>query len=263
VIGALSTFWIIIFTFHSKESKFGIRASNYIYLGAAWLAVISTVVIIAKTRSIDAEKDKQIGLFQSEAAIQIQQLKTVAAQAIQKAEEAKGKVEDTAKENSLLRIKVAKDEIETKKATTELSIQAQKSDQFVQTLAEQQHNMETQIKPVPSLSDQQIKTMAAELKPFAGQSVTISMMLDVHCARLGDQFHKVLDQAGIKVSGYGTVVGPLYQGISVVVRNPSPNPHPPLADALLKAMASAGINAKGVAERTIHADEVGIYIGPE
>lgn len=205
---------------------------------------------------MDAEKDRQLLLSQSQAAVQIQQFKAIAAEANLKAEE-------TSKANSLLRNEVEKEQAETRKTTTELVVRAQRTEEFTQQLAQQQKSISQQIHATPLLSDSQINKIAEQLKPFAGQTVSIHTMLDAHCQRLGAQFQRAFEIAGIKIPDYSTVVGPNYQGVLIVVKNPNPSPHAPLADALFNAVKSVGIDAHGVADPSVAEGLVAIYIGPD
>jgi len=254
VIGALSTFWIIIFALHVKESKMGLKISNYVYLGAAWLAVISTVVIIAKTRSIDTEKDKQVELFQSQAAVQIQQLKTTA-------EEAKLKAENTSKENALLRIDVLKGQAESKKAEAALATQNQQTNQFAHALQMQQENMAQQMHVSPVLSESQIVALSNSLKPFSGQDVIFHTTLDTTVLRLSYGIIRALDAASVKHTQNSMDAGAMYQGVSVVIHQ-IPD-HPPLADALISGLTSAGIIVHPVVlPDRVPDGRVAIFLGP-
>jgi len=53
----LSAVAIVIFAFHFRRES-GLKISNYLYVTASLLAVISTLAIVVKTRSVDAEKDR-------------------------------------------------------------------------------------------------------------------------------------------------------------------------------------------------------------
>ena len=66
-IALLSTFAIVVFAFHIQQHKFGLKVSNYIYVCASLLAVISTIVIVNKTHSLDAEKDRITGMMIAQA----------------------------------------------------------------------------------------------------------------------------------------------------------------------------------------------------
>jgi len=56
LVAVVSTFSIIIFNFHLTDSKHGHRLSNYAYVLASLLSVLSTIVIITKTRAINKEQ---------------------------------------------------------------------------------------------------------------------------------------------------------------------------------------------------------------
>lgn len=61
ILGVISTLSIVLFSFHLK-SESAARWSHYTYLIVSCLTVLSTIVIIAKTKSLDAEKDRQTAL---------------------------------------------------------------------------------------------------------------------------------------------------------------------------------------------------------
>lgn len=268
VLAVLSTFLIILFNFHFRNTKHGLKWSNYVYLIAACLCVIATLAIITKTRAIDAEKDREIRVAKQQADIQIQQFKVTAAQSDEKAqtakleaEEAKLKAERVGKENSLLQIEVAKQEIENKKVTAELAAQNEKTNQFVQGLAQQQQGMARQMQGTPSLGDAQINAIAEQLKPFAGQKVEIHTTADTIVERLAEQFKRAFILAHIEISSSSIDMGRLYQGVMVGIH--AVDGRPPMADALLTAIRSVGIQPHGVADPSIPAGQVAIFLGPE
>ena len=269
ILAVLSTISIVLFNFH-LENKRRLRASNYVYALAACLSVVATLVIITKTRSIDIEKDRisriQIEGLQREVSVSNASAARANADAkiaYQKAEEARLRSEQTATANSGLRIEVAKQEAETKKATTALASQNQQTAQFAQGLAQQQQGMAQQMQATPSLSDPQVDAIAKLLKPFSGRAIPIHVMMDARSQRLAGRFQQAFAKAGITFDGSATDVGPNYTGVMVVVKNPTPQPHPPLADALRSAIQSVGIQTHGSADPSLKEDEVKLCIGPE
>lgn len=269
ILAVLSTFSIILFSFHIPNKQ-RLRASNYVYAIAAGLSVLATLAIITKTRSIDTEKDRlsniQLNGLQRETAVanaNAAKANADAQTANQKAEEAKLKSEQTATANSRLRIEVARQEAENKKATTALASQNQQTAQLAQGLAQQQQGMAQQMQATPSLGDAQVDVIATILRPFAGQTVSIHMMLDAHSARLGARFQQAFAKARIKTDGSSNDVGPNYQGVIILVKNPTPQPHPPIADALRYAIQSVGILAHTFADPSLKEDDVRLCIGPE
>lgn len=77
-VALLSTFAIVVFAFHIEKHRTGLRVSNYIYVFASVIAVVATIVIVSKTRSLDAEKDRS-------AAIEISHAQANAADSLEKA----------------------------------------------------------------------------------------------------------------------------------------------------------------------------------
>jgi hypothetical protein len=110
IIAVLSTVSIIIFNFHLPNIKHGSRLSNYVYAIAASLTVIATLMIITKTRAIDAEKDREVNVVTGIANLRAAQAGKDAAQALSDAATANGKAEDTKQANLKLQIEVAKHE---------------------------------------------------------------------------------------------------------------------------------------------------------
>jgi hypothetical protein len=269
ILAVLSTFSIIIFNFH-LPNKQGLRVSNYVYALAAGLSVLATLAIIAKTRSINTEKDRlskiQLGELQHETAVanaSAAKANADARIADQKAEEAKLKAEQTATANSTLRIEVAKQEAETKKTTTNLAAQNQQTNLLAQGLAQQQQGMAHQMQTVSTISEAQIAEIANQLSQFAGQKVYFSVMMDAHCQRLADQLQTAFDRAGIKRVALEFPLNASYNGVLVAVKNPRAGAHPQFAEALIYVLRSIGIQAQPTINQSLPDDLVGIDIGPE
>jgi hypothetical protein len=84
VLALVSTFSMVFFAFH-KDHPIALRTSNYIYVIASVLAVLSTVVIVNKTKSMDAEKDRLLKVSQDAATLQIAQANQSAMNSLAKA----------------------------------------------------------------------------------------------------------------------------------------------------------------------------------
>lgn len=268
-LALLATFAIVAFAFHWEQHKAALRFSNYIYVLFSLVAVIATIVIVNKTNSLDAEKDRQVKIASDANDLEIAKANASAAQAnkraqeaIQKAEDARLQADRTETANSKLKVEVSKHEAAETKSNAELAAQTEKVNQFAQGVAQQQQGMEQQIQAVPTLGERQIKEIANQLKPFAGSQISVHMMLDAHSERLGEQVEEALKMAGLVLTVSSVDVGPNYQGVIVGVKNPSPAPHPELANGLLNAFHSVGILARGISFPQLKEDEVGIYIGP-
>ena len=271
VVALASTFAIVLFAFHIQEHKFGLKVSNYIYVIASLLAVLATIVILNKTRSVDAEKDRQVRVATDAADLKIAQAKNDAAKALsdaatanQKAQEAQLKAEETSHADTSLKVELNKHEGQEKEVQNKLAAQEQQTAQFAQGVAQQQQGMAQQIQATPSLGPAQIDQIATLMKPFAGQSILIHVMMDAHSTRLADEFAQAFKMAGIEAAGPNIDVGRNYEGVMVIVKNPTPQPHPPIADALLNAIRSVGIVPKFVYAPDIpSANDVWLCIGPE
>jgi len=269
-IALLSTFAIVVFAFHIQERRIGLKISNYVYVVASLLAVVATIVIVYKTKSLDAEKDRELQRANNAAQIEIGNAKAEASEAEakaegarQKAEEARLKAETTSKENASLRIDLAKHETQEHEAEAKLATQGQQLTQFTQGLAQQQNGMAQQMQTTASLNDAQVEMIATRLRPLTGKTVHIRVMMDARSSRLGSQFNRAFNEAGIRVEEHTTMVGPDYHGIIVLVKNQKP-PFPPLAQVLLDAILSSGIMPHFSYDPSI-TDENTIFlcIGPE
>lgn len=276
VFGAILTFTSAAMVLYEKRSKNQGRevrwglATEIIVIVAAFICLCGTIGAISFGNIVSHLKDIDLASYKKSADLQIAQANESARKAEQdagisnqKAEEARLKADTVEQENGRLRIDVAKGQAESRKAEKELATQQQTTNQFVQGLAQQQQTMGQQMQAVPSLSDLQINAIAEFLKPFSGKPVFLNMMVDAHCQRLGAQIHQALERAGLKIVNYTTIVGPIYNGIQIMVRNPTPQAHPPLADALWRAFGSVGLRANGVFDKAIPEDQVGIGLGPQ
>ena len=269
VVALLSTFAIVVFAFHVQQHKFGLKVSNYVYVVASILAVIATIVIVNRTHSLDAEKDRLVKVATDAADLKIAQANKDAASALsdaatanQKAGEATLKAESTNQANLRLKIELTQHEAQEKGVEAKLAAQNQQTAQFAAGVAQQQQGMAQQMQTTPSLGELQVQQIADQLKLFAGHKVELHMMLDARCQRLGAELETALQRAGITVSASNDV-GPIYQGIRVGVKNASPAPHPVFAESLVNAIRSVGIQTGGIAVPSLEDEAVGIYIGPE
>jgi hypothetical protein len=228
-----STAAIVTFAFHIQEHRHGLKISNYIYVIASLLAVISTIVIVNKTKSLDAEKDRQSKAISDAAALQTQQAKTgadtanaAAKVADQKAQEARDEADATEKENAQLRIELAKLGVKTEGLET------------------QQTGFAKQMIAAPTITEAQVKIIADRLKPFAGAKIMLCRTTDVPTARMQTKFVKALNAAGISYKeddGMLDLANHL-SGISVHFKNP--DQRRPFADAIVAAFQSVGIPAR-------------------
>jgi hypothetical protein len=160
VVALLSTFAIVVFAFHIQEHKFGLKVSNYLYVVASLLAVVATIIIVNKTRSVDAEKDREVKIVTDAANLKIAQAGSDAAKALsdaatanQKAQEAKLKAQETERSNTSLKVELNKHEGQEKENEIKLVAQNQQTAQFTQALQFQQQTMAQQIHVSPELNN--------------------------------------------------------------------------------------------------------------
>jgi hypothetical protein len=264
-LALISTFSMVFFAFH-KEHPVALRTSNYVYVIASLLAVLSTIVIVNKTKSLDAEKDRQAKIITDAANVKIAQAnsdadaaKATAKIADQKAQEARAKAVEAENANLILQGKVATES--TRAATAEAGLAKANKDtsDFAHAIATQQQNMQQQAKVSPVLDQAQVAALASVLRGHEGQSVAIHMTLDTVVIRLAQGIEAALQMAGITPSG-SMDAGQTYQGVSVVVH--SPQDVPPLADSLVLGLRQAGIEVNPASLPTVPAGQVAIYLGP-
>lgn len=220
LVGALSTIAILVFAFHIKEAKFALKFSNYIYLIAAWLAVISTIMIISKSHSLNAEKDRELKTFEIQAKVKIKK-----ATALAKAAEA---------DEERLKIKRIKLTIRLHKLERE---------QFELTQMNMTNRLRiTQLEKAAEprvISISQRACIASFLRSFAGQEVKIEMYSARNEAynfanMVADSFSK----AGLKPQLI-TSIGASGQGFGIVAHDVKTAP--PLAGAIQHAFGACGM----------------------
>ncbi len=245
-----------------KREKESFWAEASVFL-AALVSVLGTIGAIHFSSEVSHLKDVALEEYKQHAQVQISQANQDAAKAISDAATANQNAEDTKKANLALQIELTKHEGQEKEAETKLAAQQQQTNQFTQGLAQQQQGMAQQMQATPSLGDAQVDAIAAMLKPFAGQNIAIHMMLDARSGRLGGRFGQAFAKAGITTNGSSNDVGLNYVGVMILVKNSTPAPHPPLADALNHAIQSVGIQPHTFADPSLKEDEVRLCIGPE
>jgi len=235
VFGAILTFTSAAMVLYEKRSKNQGRevrwglATEIIVIIAAFICLCGTIGAITFGNIVSHLKDDDLAAYKKSADLQIEKAKESAREAEkdasvanQEAEEARLKAENTSTENTRLRIDVQKGQTESKKAEAALAAQEQKTERFTQGLAQQQQGMAQQMQTSPSLNDSQVDVIASILKPFAGQTIPIHVMMDARSGRLANRFGEAFHKANIKTDGSGTFVGPNYEGVMVIVKNPSP-----------------------------------------
>ncbi|MBZ5524638.1 MAG: hypothetical protein LAP21_20560 [Acidobacteriia bacterium] len=259
-IAVLSSIAIVLFAFHFQKQIAALKASNYIYVATSLFAVIATLVIVGKTKSLDAEKDRQVKIANDAAQIQIENAKAAAAQANSTAEQAKLKVEEANRANAVLKIELAKHERQETAAEAKLAAQNKETYDYAHALAQQQATMAEQAHVSPVLTPTQITALSASLKPFDGQDVIFHSTLDTTVLRLKQSIAQAFTDAGITFKENSMDAGSLYQGVSVVVH--SPRDVPPLANALVLGLKQAGIAVNTVSLENVPSGRVAIYLGP-
>jgi hypothetical protein len=258
-LALLSTFAIVFFAFH-KEHKTGSRFSNYVYVLASLLAVISTIVIVNKTKSLDAEKDRLSKASSDASDVKVAQAKADAATANKIAQEAKDETAKIESENIKLGGQVTTDATAARTAEASLAKANKETSDFAHGIALQQQNMAQQAKVSPTLDANQALSLANYLRAYAGGTVAVHMTLDTVVIRLGNGIQYALQQAGIKSDGSSMDAGRTYQGVSVVVH--SPQDVPPLANALVMGLRAQGIAVNPAADTSVPVGHVNIYLGP-
>ncbi len=210
VIGVLATIFIILFSFHVERQRNALRWSNYIYLLAAWLAVVSSIVIIKKTRAIDADKDREvnsrIATATAEAAKSNARAQTASEQIVT------CMTEQSKLSNDRLKLQVRLREIEVSEAR--LSAAAKQSEAEMVVLQES-------TKP-RRLSPQQQNQIANLLRKYSGQKIEIRMhSQDVEAIDFANSIAEILQKAGLVVH-VNNVIGAAGRGLWVICHDPEP-----------------------------------------
>lgn len=180
VAAVLSTFAIVVFAFHIKEHKFGLKVSNYVYVVFSLLAVLATIVILNKSHSLDTEKDRIAGLKITQAQIDAAQAKEKAETARGNAEEARSKAEtarqkaetiqakaEEARQNSLKAVAEAQSAVIDKEKILHDNLQLQKQVED-ERMARVQIEQRLAPRNVSGAAQQQ---MITKLRPILPQTV--------------------------------------------------------------------------------------------
>ena len=232
-----------------------------VYVIASLLAVLSTIVIVNKAKSLDAEKDRLLKIAMGDADVKIAQAKADAAIANQKAQEANDEAVNAENENLKLRGQVSSDASTARTAEAALAKANKETSDFAHALQQQQGAMAEQAKVSPVLTDYQIQALANTLSQYAGQDVALHTTAETVVRRLAAGIKMALSKAGITTKLYSADMSALYQGVSVAVH--APDDVPPIANALILGLRQAGINAHPVSVPSlVPAGQVGIFLGP-
>jgi hypothetical protein len=123
--------------------------------------------------------------------------------------------------------------------------------------------MAQQIHTSAELNGSQIEAITASLKPFAGQELDIHCTSDTVVERLASTITMAVHQAGIKTdqNSFSIDMGMMYQGVSVAVHED--RRHPPLADAIVRALEQQGITVISVSTEQVPVGKVAIFLGPQ
>lgn len=248
-VALLSTFAIVLFAFHIREHKLGLRASNYIYVVASLLAVVSTIFVVVETSSLDKEKDRV-------ARIEIANTKSSAASAENDAEIARGKAEDARKNAEVARQKAEavhakaeearknslKAEADAEKAVLDkekilhdnLELQKQVENEKLARL-----QLEQKIAP-RSLTKVAQDRLIATLRPLKLTQVDlVTFVGNAEASNVASQLQYALEQVGTKVHHYSPLGGSL-QGV-IIEYDMNDTPATISARSLADALTSSGI----------------------
>lgn len=260
VVGALFTLltaaWVV---YETRAVAMG-RHQKFFLLSevagaiSAGICLLGSIGAIHYGNVVSHLKDVQLAAYEKSADLKISQADAQAATAKQGAAAAEVK-------NSQLKIQLAQDERQEKDAQARLQSALQKNAQFTQSLAYQQAVMSKQIHTSPELRPDQIQDLSNELRPFSGQNVSIETTDDTVVERLAASIAMSLHHAGITTKQYATVMGALYEGVSVAVHSPADVP--PVANALVIDLRQLGIQVHPVAvPKMVKPGDVTIFLGP-
>ncbi len=249
-----------------KREKYFL-VSEFFAAGAAIISLIGTIGAIHFSNKVGQYKDADLKTYQTQAQVQIQQAKTDAAKAVkdaavanQKAQEAGDHAAIVDAQNIALGGQVGKDAATARAAEAALDAKNKETSDFAHSLQQQQGVMAEQAKVSPQLTDFQIQQLAILLKPYAGSPVDINQTAETVVGRLASAIHAAFNIAGVKTN-HRTMMGALYQGVSVGVH--APTDVPPIANALVMGLRQAGVDVHPVAvPDQVKAGGVTIFVGP-
>lgn len=259
----LSSAALVLYEKRSKSQGVSLRWSfktEILVIVAAFVSLIGTIGAIHFGSVVSHLKDTDLAKYKTTADAGIAQANKDAAVANAIAQQAKSQAEETSKANLQLQIKLAKHEEHEQVGDAKLAAQNKENYDFSHALAFQQQTMAQQMHVSPELNESQIEAIAAILKPFAGQEIIIHRTSDTVVGRLGRSLAIAFTMANIKFPHYSIDMDQIYQGVSVVIH--SPQNVPPLANALISGLRSAGIIVNPVALDTVPVGKVALYLGP-
>jgi hypothetical protein len=234
--------------------------SEAIVILAAMVSLAGTIGAIYFGSVVSKLKDDDLALYKKGADLNIAQLTRDAGIANQTAESAKLETQHVSQENIQLRLGLSKEQTQARKAEAELAKQNKETFDYAHALAQQQAVMTEQARVSPVLTDFQIDSLAATLRPYAGTDVILHSTLDTTVLRLKNGIAMAFQKAGITFKQNSMDAGALYQGISVVVH--SPTDVPPVANSIVLGLRTSGIKVSTVSMNEVPAGQVAVYMGP-
>jgi hypothetical protein len=264
--GAVLTFAsaaMILYEKHSKNRGFPLKwelRTEITVIVAAFICLVGTVGAITFGNIVSHLKDDDLAAYEKAADLKISQANQVAATANQSAAVANENALKVAQENIKLGGQVSTDADTARAAEAALAKADKETSDFAHSLQQQQGVMAEQAKLSPQLTDFQIQQLASLLKPYIGAQVDINQTAETVVGRLASEIHAAFNIAGVKTN-HSTMMGALYQGVSVAVHDPKDVP--PIANALVMGLRQAGIDVHPVAApEQVKAGGVTIFIGP-
>lgn len=228
---------------------------------AAIISLVGTVGAIYFGNLTGKLKDAELETYKLKAGVQIAQLQkdagdanAAAAIAIHNAAEANERAEDA-------RLSIETARKEAKEAESNLAVQNAQTEQFTKALAHQQEGIAKRVHSSPDLTSAQIGALSQALMPFTGTAVVMVRTEDAVSGRLADEIGQAIEAAHLGGRGAAIAFGATYQGVSIAVR--TNKGHPPLADVLADFLTKAGVPVHKVAMTNIPEGAVFIYLGPE
>lgn len=240
VIALLATFAIVVFAFHVQERKIALKISNYIYVLFSLLAVVSTIVIVFKTKAADAEKDRIAAKAARDADSKIAQdqkdtaaIKRQSAEAIERANVAERQAaEENAKAaKTLVTAEIARKEAEgfqlqiaqANERASQAEQQAAESNRLAQQESFQTVQLEARLADRVVTPDQKRRITEA-FGPMKGQTIDLAIMGDSpEISRITEAIVEALHSAGVLLNYFHPLTGGGAEGVVVGIRPDAPS----------------------------------------
>jgi hypothetical protein len=180
---------MVYFAFH-REHRIALQSSNYLYVAASVIAVLSTIVIVVKTKALDTEKDRVLTVASKANDLRVAKANENAAAANATAglaNESAGKAQQSL---ALAELHSAKASSKAERFRLDIAKANEKAAEAELAL--------TKFRQPRSLSQEQQAKLVTALQPFAGQNFALAVFPDPEPLALLTLIDSMLRAAGWK-----------------------------------------------------------------